>query len=65
MFKNVIMNVKKMFPTENIPLERDFKKIDESLKPLKNLFIEIIKTNKDTGLTIPDSDSTKTSGIFS
>ena len=65
MFKNVIMNVKKMFTTENIPLERDFKKIDESLKPLKNLFIEIIKTNKDTGLTIPDSDSTKTSGIFS
>ena len=54
-----------MFPTENIPLERDFKKIDESLKPLKNLFIEIIKTNKDTGLTIPDSDSNKTSGIFS
>ena len=53
------------FTKEIKDAKRDFKKIDESLKPLKNLFIEIIKTNKDTGLTIPDFDSTKTSGIFS
>ena len=64
LFKNVIMDVRKIFIAESIPLESEFKKIHDSLKPFKTLFREIIKTNKETGLSIPDSDSTKTSEIF-
>lgn len=64
LFKNIIMDVKIIFPSDTIPVESKFKKIHDSLKPFKALFREIIKTNSDTGLSIPDSDSTKTSDIF-